>query len=59
VCTAQTTSTVQRSLVGVIFPKGRWLNLVVVNRSGAAFHSSDSNCVITLIPLEETIVEDV
>jgi len=59
ICTSQVTSTVQRSLVGVIFPKGRWLNLVVVNRSGAAFHSSDSNCVITLTPLEETIVEDV
>jgi len=59
ICTSQVTSTVQRSLVGVIFPKGRWLNLVVVNRSGAAFHSSDANCVITLTPLEDTIVEDV
>jgi hypothetical protein len=43
----------------VIFPKGRYLNLVVDNRSGAAFHSTDSNQFITLTPLEETIVEEV
>ena len=55
ICTAQATSTVQKALVGVIFPKGRYLNLVVDNRSGAAFHSSDSNQVITLVPLEESI----
>jgi hypothetical protein len=58
ICTAQATSTVQKSLVGIIFPKGRWLNLVVDNRSGAAFHSTDTNQVITLVPLEESI-EDV
>lgn len=55
VCTTQTTSTVQRSNVGVITPIGRYLNLVVDNRSGAAFHSSDSNCLIRLTPLEESI----
>lgn len=55
ICTAQATSTVQRSLVGVIFPKGRYLNVVVDNRAGAAFHSSDTNCVITFTPLEESI----
>jgi hypothetical protein len=59
ICTAQATSTVQRSLVGVIFPKGRYLNLVVDNRSGAAFHSTDTNQVITLTPLEESIEETV
>jgi len=59
ICTAQATSTVQKSLVGIIFPKGRWLNLVVDNRSGAAFHSSDANSVITLTPLEESIEETV
>ena len=58
ICTAQATSTVQKSLVGIIFPKGRYLNLVVDNRSGAAFHSTDTNQVITLTPLEESI-EDV
>ena len=55
ICTAQATSTVQKALVGIIFPKGRWLNLVVDNRSGAAFHSTDTNQVITLTPLEESI----
>lgn len=55
ICTAQATSTVQRSLVGVVFPKGRYLNLVVDNRSGAAFHSTDTNQVITFTPLEESI----
>jgi hypothetical protein len=55
ICTAQATSTVQKSLVGIIFPKGRYLNLVVDNRSGAAFHSTDTNQVITLTPLEESI----
>lgn len=57
ICTAQATATVQKSLVGIIFPKGRWLNLVVDNRSGAAFHSTDTNQVITLTPLEESIEE--
>lgn len=55
VCTAQATSTVQKSNVGVIAPTGRYLNIVVDNRSGAAFHSSDSNCLIRLTPLEESI----
>jgi hypothetical protein len=55
VCTSQVTSTQQRSLVGTITPKGRYLNLVVDNRSGAAFHSTDTNQFITLTPLEETI----
>ena len=55
ICTSRATSTVQKSFVGVIFPKSRYLNLVVDNRSGAAFHSADTNQVITLTPLEETI----
>jgi hypothetical protein len=55
VCTAQATSTVQKASAGVFFPKGRYLNVVVDNRSGAAFHSSDANCVITFTPLEESI----
>ena len=55
ICTSQATATVQKSLVGVIFPKGRYLNLVVDNRSGAAFHSTDTNQVITFTPLEESI----
>ena len=59
ICTAQATATVQKSLVGVIFPKGRYLNLVVDNRSGAAFHSTDTNQVITFTPLEESIEDTV
>lgn len=55
VVTAQATSTQQRAIVGTIFPKGRYLNLVVENRAGAAFHSTDTNQFITLTPLEETI----
>lgn len=59
VCTSQATTTVQKSLVGVIVPKGRYLNLVVDNRSGASFHSTDTNQVIRLTPLEETIEDNV
>lgn len=55
IVTSQVTTTQQRSLVGIIMPKGRYLNLVVDNRSGAAFHSTDTNQYITLTPLEETI----
>jgi hypothetical protein len=55
ICTAQATSTVQKALAGVFFPKGRYMNLVVDNRSGVAFHSTDTNQVITLTPLEESI----
>jgi len=55
IVTAQATSTVQKACPGVFFPKGRYLNLVVDNRAGSAFHSSDTNCVITLTPLEESI----
>lgn len=55
ICTAQATTTQQRAVVGTIMPKGRYLNLVVENRSGAAFHSTDANQFITLTPLEETI----
>jgi hypothetical protein len=55
VCTAQATSTVQRSNVGVFFPTGRYMNLVVDNRAGSAFHSSETNQLIRLTPLEDTI----
>lgn len=58
-CTAQATTTVQKAFVGVFFPKGRYLNLVVDNRSGAAFHSTDTNQVITFTPLEESIEDTV
>ena len=57
VCTSQATATVQKAIAGVFFPLGRYLNLVVNNKSGAAFHSSDTNQVITLTPLEQAIVD--
>ncbi len=57
ICTAQATSTVQKATAGIFRPTGRYMNLVNDNRSGAAFHSSDSNCVITLTPLR-SLVQD-
>lgn len=54
VCTTQTTSTVQSSFIGVIYPKARYLNLVVDNESGAALHSTNTNQSITLTPIEDT-----
>lgn len=59
ICTAQVTSTVQKSNVAIIRPKGRYLNLVVDNRSGAAFHSTDTNQVIRLTPLEDLVQDAV
>jgi hypothetical protein len=59
IVTGQATLTVQKACPGIFFPKGRYLNLVVDNRAGSAFHSSDANCVITLTPLEESIEDTV
>lgn len=59
ICTAQATATVQKGLVGVIYPKARYLNLVVYNNSAAAFHSSATNIVIRLTPLEDLIQDTV
>lgn len=59
IVTTQATATVQKANVGVFFPKGRYLNLVIDNRSGAAFHNTDTNQVITLTPLEESIQDTV
>ena len=59
ICTAQATTTVQKSNVAIIRPKGRYLNLVVDNRSGAAFHSTDTNQVIRLTPLEDLVQDAV
>lgn len=54
-CTSQATPDVQKSNIGTIFPKGRYVNFVIDNRSGAAFHNSNANQVITLTPLEQTV----
>ncbi len=57
VCTTQATATVQRAIVGSFNPQLRYGSLVVVNSSGAALHSSDSNMNITLVPIED-VIED-
>lgn len=54
ICTAQATATVQKAFVGIYVPTHRYGNLIVWNKSGAAFHSSDTNIVWTFIPLEDT-----
>lgn len=57
VCTAQATSTVQKGWVGTFAPPLRYGSLVVVNNSGAAFHSSDTNIEVVLVP-DETKIEE-
>lgn len=57
ICTTQATTTVQKARPGVFMPKGRYLNIVVENASGAAFHTTDTNQVITLTPLEEAVYD--
>lgn len=59
IVTAQATSTVQKALVGIVFPKGRYVNQVLDNRSGAAFHSTDTNQSIIWTPLEEGIIDTI
>lgn len=49
----------QRTEVGIVIPRGRYLCLAVYNKSGAAFHSSDTNQAIYLIPIEESIEDTV
>lgn len=52
VCTAQATATVQVGKGGGLFiPKARYGILVVVNKSGAAFHSDDVESHVVLDPL--------
>ena len=57
VCTAQATATVQAAVVGRFSPADRYGSLVVVNNSGAALHSTETNQAITLTPIEG-VVED-
>lgn len=54
VCTTQATATVQAGFVGTFSPPARYGSLVVVNNSGAALHSTDTNQSITLTPIEDT-----
>ena len=57
ICVASATPVVQKCQAGIIFPKGPYMNIVVDNRSGVAFHSSPTNMVIRLTPLDESVVE--
>lgn len=52
--TVQATATVQKIFVGIWYPVQRYNSFVFVNNSGAAFHSSNTNIVLTLVPLEGT-----
>lgn len=55
ICTAQATATVQKGFVGILHATQRYGSLVVVNNSGAALHSSDSNMEVVLTPQEDTV----
>jgi hypothetical protein len=55
VCSAVTA--LQSCQAGTFFPKGRYLNLVVDNRSGAAIGSTAGNLFIRITPLEEGVTE--
>lgn len=57
VCTTQATSTVQRANSGIFMPTGQYMNLVVVNRSGAAFHSTETNQLIRITPLFDVVTD--
>lgn len=54
VTTAQATTTVQKMFVGYYAPPERYVSLIFLNGSGAAVHSSDANCKITITPVEFT-----
>ena len=55
VCTAQATGTVQVAGAGIFVPRERYGSLVVVNNSGAAFHSDMVETHIVLDPVYEQI----
>ena len=57
VCSATTGA--QRSLIGTIFPKGRYLNFVIDNRSGAAVSAPEANQFLTITPLEQSLEDTV
>lgn len=54
--TAQATGNVQIDMnIGVFTPPERYGTIVVVNRSGAAFHSDDVEMTVVLTPLEHQL----
>lgn len=50
-CTVQTTATVQILEFGDLQPVSRYGSLVLLNSTGAAFHTSDANCHIVFDPV--------
>ena len=57
VCTTQATATVQKGYVGRFSPAQRHGSLVLKNASGAAVHTSDTNCQIRLVPVRGVVEE--
>jgi hypothetical protein len=57
--TANATATVQKPPGSIFRPQNRYGNFVAVNRTGAALHSTETNQVIRLFPLIETIRDEV
>ena len=56
IMTVQVTATVQKQILATAFmPLHRYGSLVVYNKSGAAVHSSDTNCKVSLIPIEGSV----
>lgn len=55
VATANATTTVQKPPGSVFRPQGRYGNFVAVNRTGAALHNTETNQLIRLTPLVDTI----
>lgn len=52
-CSATATGTVQKSVIRVSWnPPARYCSFVLLNGSGAAFHTSDANTIITFTPIE-------
>ncbi len=50
--TTDATPTLQVADLGIFEPDDRYVLLVIDNQSGAAFHSSDANMFLELIPIE-------
>ncbi len=55
VVSALATTTVQRITVGIVEARTRYGCLAVYNKSGAAFHSTNTNQAIRFIPIEDTV----
>lgn len=57
ITTTQATATVQKGYVGRVSVPQRYAQLVVVNNSGAAMHSSATNIQFRFVPIED-LTED-